>query len=220
MRRRAALVVLMAALVACGGNGDPGESQALPTIEFDHADVGPSAVAANRAAGFSDDRTGAAAAATTYLASLIGLIEVNPADRRVAVSTMTAAGADEVLDAAEGAFELLDGMVADARSRDPEARVLLRSVPVAYDVTAFSPTNAQVEVWTLGLLVVEGETLATEVWSTNRVDLVWEADDWRLLSWSRESGPTPSIASTAPMAPTALLDAVDGWEGYGYVPAP
>jgi hypothetical protein len=220
--RTAALVVAGMLLVGCGGSvgRTEGASTALPAPPLaDGGDPGPNLVVEGRPSGFAHDRTGAVAAATTYLSSLHGLLEDSASNRQAAVGAMTADGAGAVADELDQAMQLLDGMVDTARSRNPDARVFVRSVPVAYSVNSFSAESASVEVWSVGMLVVEGETLVTEVWSTNRVDLVWQHDDWKLESWHRSVGPTPSIAATEPVAPTELLDAIEGWEGYRYVPA-
>lgn len=224
MRRPAAALLVAIALNGCadGGRdgGDPATAPAPPVVPQGAGDPGPTRVDDGRPAGFATDETGAVAAATTYLATLHGLVGETDERRRTTLASMSAAGADDLAEEATAGFDLLDEMLAVARSVDPTARLYLRGVPVAYDVVAFTPDRASIAVWTLGILVVEGSTLATEVWSTNTVELVHEDGDWRLLSWERRAGPTPSIALTEAIPPSQLLDAIEGWEGYRYVPEP
>lgn len=226
MRRLALLCAIAAAVTGCGvgptSPSGPDVGVALPpppVVPSGSADPGPTRSDDGRPAGFTRDEAGAAAAATSYLSSLHALLEADDDARRQAVDAMAADGSASLVDELSQGFSLLDGMVRDARGANPEARLLLRSVPVAFTVTRFTDSQAEVEVWSLGVLVIEGATLATEVWSTNTVGLVWERGDWRLSAWSRRSGPSPSIAAVEPVAPTELLDAIEGWEGYRYVPS-
>lgn len=169
--------------------------------------------------GYERNRDGAAAAATTYLSTLHQLIGSGDAGRRAALDVLTASGADAVVDEATSAFATLDQVVAKARATTPNARLFLREVPMAYTVGRFTDDRAQVDVWSLGVIIIEGATQATEVWSTNTVELVWESDDWKVWSWNRRPGPQPSLATSSPVPATQVLDAIDGWEGYRYVPA-
>ena len=225
--------LLAGALVlgACGGGGptaapsrhdDAAIAPAPPVTPAggrSSAGPGPSGIEAGVPVGYERNRDGAAAAATTYLSTLHQLIGSGEAERRAALDVLTANGADAVVDEATSAFATLDQVVAQARSTTPNARLFLREVPMAYTVGRFTDDRAQVEVWSLGVVIVEGVTQATEVWSTNTVELVWEGDDWKVWSWNRRPGPQPSLATSTPIPATQVLDAIDGWEGYRYVPA-
>lgn len=229
---RAAWVLIPVLLLgACGGSGGtsepPGQGDAAvapaPPVEPASDDrargPGPSATDRGVPVGYEQSRDGAAAAATTYLSTLHQLVALGETERRAALGVLTADGADAVVDEATAAFTTLDNVVSQARTTAPDARLFLREVPMAYTVGRFSETRAQVEVWTVGVVIVEGATQATEVWSTNTVELVWEDGDWRVWSWARQAGPQPTLASAPAVSATEVLDAIEGWEGYRYVPA-
>jgi len=230
---RAPWVLAAAVLLgACGGAGgaterpEPQSSAVAPAPPVAPASdraargPGPSATDGRVPVGYEQGRAGAAAAATTYLATLHQLVGLGDAERRAALGVIAAEGAGTVVDDATAAFATLDGVVADARAATPGARLFLREVPMAYTVSRYTDARAQVEVWSVGLVIVEGATQATEVWSTNTVELVWESGDWKVWSWDRRAGPQPSLSPTTATPATEVLDAIDGWEGYRYVPAP
>lgn len=224
---RATWVLLAAALLGACGGGDGGAARqdeaAAPAPPVAPASAvrgpGPSETEGGVPVGYEQSASGTAAAATTYLSTLHQLVAAGDAERRTALDVLSADGADAVVEEATAAFATLDGVVSHARSTTPDARLFLREVPMAYTVSRFTDTRAQVEVWSVGIVIVEGATQATEVWSTNTVELVWEEGDWKVWSWTRRAGPQPSLATTTAAPATEILDAIEGWEGYRYVPA-
>ncbi len=233
----AGVIVIPLAVVALGNGRDPspassgaasvGEAPAAaagvvappPPVVPASAGPGPSSSDGGVPVGFTRSPEGAAAAASSYLSTLHSLVLLDPSERESAVRRMAAPSAESVVVQALESMEALDQILAEARSELPGARVLLREVPVAYDVEQFDPDRARVACWSLGLVLVEGRTQATEVWSTNTVDLVWEQGDWRVWSWSRQPGPVPAVAADGASEPAQLLSAIEGWEGFRYVPS-
>lgn len=180
---------------------------------------GPRSFAGAVPIGFARTPDGAAAAATSYLSTLHRLVVLVPAERETALRRISAPAADAVVSQAMDAMAALDAILVEARDAKPGARLFLREVPVAYEVEQFEPQRARVQCWSLGLVLVEGRTEATQVWSTNTVELVWEGDDWRLWSWSRLPGPVPATPYITATAPDEVLSAIEGWEGFSYVPS-
>lgn len=162
----------------------------------------------------------AAAAAARSLAELARLTRSGPTGREAALRRMVSEDSGPIVAQALAAMASVDQTVAGARAVLPGARMMLREVPVAFVVRDFSPDRAQVAVWGLSLVLIEGRTQATEVWSTNVVDLTWEAGTWRVAGWTRTPGPVPAAGLEAPTDPRSVLNAVDGWEGFSYVPSP
>ena len=169
--------------------------------------------------GFARTEDGAVAAATTYLSTLHGLALGDASAREKAVRRMAAPAAPGIVDETLAGMAFLDSVVEEARTALPSARAFLREVPVAYDLSRFDPSKARVEVWSLGVVLIEGRTQATEVWSTNTVELAWEQGDWRLWTWARVPGPVPAASLDPPTDPAEVLAAINGWEGYRYVPS-
>jgi hypothetical protein len=230
------VVVIVAVVVGHGGDGrravstgpaakpqsQTGAGVAVPAPPLGSGgadDPGPRRTEGDVPMGFARTVAGAVAAATTYLSTLHGLALGDAGAREEAVRRMAASAAPGIVERTLAGMAFLDGVVDEARAALPGARAFLREVPVAYELSRFDRDRARVEVWSLGVVLIEGRTQATEVWSTNTVELVWEGGDWRLWSWARVPGPVPAASLEPPTDPAEVLAAINGWEGYRYVPA-
>lgn len=171
------------------------------------------------AEGFARAREGAAAAALAYLAVLPSLVAAEPTEREAVLAELTAPGSANVFTETLEGLALLDRTLLEARAALPGARVLVREVPVSYTVAAYDDQRARVEVWSLGVVLIEGRTDATEVWSTNTVELTWAEGTWRVWAWSRRPGPVPAPSTDSPTPPAAVLAGVGSWEALRYAPA-
>lgn len=80
------------------------------------------------------------------------------------------------------------GLTAEARD-DPG--FVWRAVPAGWQVREYAQARAVVAVWSTGVLIAEGLPLVQPGWRTTAVELVWERDDWRLVSFLSEPGPEP-----------------------------
>ncbi|MGH9010240.1 MAG: hypothetical protein ACRDYF_10400 [Acidimicrobiia bacterium] len=223
--------MLLAAVLgvgACGGQGrsrpaDVGEvpagavAPAPPTGPQPDA-PGPTGLDGDVPIGYAPSPAGAAAAATSYLSTLHRLVFVDQAGRETALRRMAAAGADAVVRDGLEAMRALDQLLDEAKSTDPQSRTLLREVPIAYRVGQGNDHQVRVDVWSVGVVLIGGRSAASEVWSTNSVQLVWEQGDWHVAWWGRASGPVPAAGRQEPTPPDQVLQAVAGWEGYRYVP--
>lgn len=221
----AALVV---AVVVVGGPGQSGSSiprrdhgQPAPDVVSKQPASGVAAVRDGGAVpgGFAHRRDGAAAAALSYLGVLPTLVGAEASQRQAVLGALAAPGSPGVFDQTLAGLGLVDKAVGEARAALPGARVLVREVPVSFTVAAYDDARARVEVWSVGVVLIEGRTDATEVWSTNTVELAWSGGDWRVWAWSRAPGPVPAASTDAPTAPAAVLAGVGTWEGLRYAPA-
>lgn len=169
--------------------------------------------------GFAHTEAGAAAAANAYFATLQRLVLSDQAVREAALRRMAASSASDVVDGGLAALRAVDAFLDDARKQHSEAEAFLKEIPVAYRVESGpGDTEAQVDVWSLAVFLVEGRTEATEVWSTNSVGLVWEGGDWRVAWWVRATGPVPAAPRQAPTPSDEMFRAVAGWKGFQHAP--
>ncbi len=231
-RLAASGVALALICAACGGSGPSGEAvgsrdaddralaPAPPVVSETGRTPGPADTDGVVPVGYAHSRSGAAAAATTYLATLHRLVTLDDSRRRAALERMAAARADSVVEMSLEALEFLDAQVAGAREALPDARVFLREVPVAFELRRYTDDAATVSIWSVGVVLIEGLTEATEAWSTNTVELVWEDGDWRVKSWESATGPVPALAHAETSSPAEVIAAIGAWEGYRYVPSP
>ena len=222
----AVIAVAAGSAASCGGERraapwPPGQaSPAVTSASVAGAEAGPRGVEAGVPVGYSRNEAGAAAAATQFLATLSRLVYSDGRAREAALRRIADPSAPNVVDSGVGALAAVDRLIADARVRRPNARVLLTDVPVAYRVDRVSADTAQISVWSVGLVLVEGATEASEVWSTNSVDLIWSAGDWRVARWHRASGPAPAVGRSTPAPPNEVLAAIGDWKGFRHDPLP
>lgn len=227
---RSATVLLAAVLGAagCGGPGRPrpadvpaapaGAAAPAPPTGPQPDASGPAGLDGVVPIGYAQSPRGAAAAATSYLSTLHRLVFLDQAGRETALRRMAAAGAAAVIRDGLEAMRALDQLLDETPSTDPQPKTLLREVPIAYRVGPGDDHQVRVDVWSVGVVLIGGRSAASEVWSTNSVQLVWEQGDWHVAWWGRTPGPVPAAGRQEPTPPDRVLHAVAGWEGYRYVP--
>jgi len=179
-------------------------------------DAGPSGVADGVSVGYAHSPKGAEAAATGFLVDVAErLVDLSPGERQRAMRRMA------MPDGANAITSLLNAPLAaidQARSEEGNGE-LLRAVPVAYHLDAYSPGEAMVRVWASSVVVLGAIQAPLESWSTTRLRLEWTGGDWRLAALDATAGPTPASPGAAPSTPADTLRAVDGFGRYRHVPA-
>lgn len=79
-------------------------------------------------------------------------------------------------------------------------RVVWRSVPAGARLEHFGPDRAVVSVWGTGVVIVPSAPLVQPGWRTTTVEMVWEHEAWRLVSFRSEPGPQPPAVGGTPAA--------------------
>lgn len=162
----------------------------------------------------SETRAGAVAAAARSITAFDGEVLLEPVRLRTVVDRIAARGTRAGLMAAFAQ--------ASARTRAklgidtvPRPVVILRSVPVGYRVVAFSPRQARVAVWYVGIVGSGATVEPQQSWRTQIVSLVWENGAWKVSSFQSSPGPTPPLATTAAAAaPGALFAAIPRFQEF------
>jgi hypothetical protein len=80
----------------------------------------------------------------------------------------------------------------------PAPVIVLRSVPVGYHVEGFSPDEATVSVWYVGVVGSGATVEPQQSWRTQTVSLVWERGRWKVSSFASAPGPTPPLSMSDP----------------------
>lgn len=185
-------------------------------IRVGGAEAGPREKIDGVGVGFSRSEAGAVAAATNLI---LTLEQAGTTDRSNAVRAyeiLAAEGSKSSLAADMAAtWDALHGTI--ATNGPISSSLFLRTVPVGHQVTRYSDTRASVEIWTLTVVAAAGmrEPLAT--WETALVEVVWEAEDWKVWSALSSPGPAPAWATANASATEVFLANVDELEGYRYV---
>lgn len=170
--------------------------------------------------GFARSAPGAAAAATTYLTvAAESLLLMDASAREAAVRRMLVPNASAESVASVAGDPALLERVRKAASTSGTPRAVLRNLPVAYRVDAFSPARAKVSVWATAVWSIAGVGGPREAWTTTSLELEWVEGDWRLWSLSSKDGPTPATTSGPVAGTEELIGALAGYSSYRYGPA-
>lgn len=215
------LIGLAVALtVASSGRSTPGASSSPPAPIGPDSAAGPRGVEEGVPVGYARTPAGAAAAATAYLTvSAEGLLLMDAPARDAALRRML------VPDPSPGTLAQVVGdptlleRVRQASAGSGTPRAVLRNLPVAYRVDAFSPARARVSVWGAAVWSIAGVGGPGEAWTTTSLELEWVEGDWRLWSLSSKEGPTPATTSGPVAGTDELIAALGGFLGYRYGPA-
>ncbi len=186
----------------------PGQTSSTPVGAPPGAtdDAGPRSVEAGVPVGYGHSEQGAAAAATAYLTvASEGLLLMDPVARDMAVRRMLVPDASAGTVASVVGNPALLERIRTAASSSGAPRAVLRNLPVAYRVDAFTPQRARVSVWAAAVWSIAGVGGPSEAWTTTALELEWVDGDWRLWSLSSADGPTPATTS-GPVAGTEELD--------------
>ena len=216
------LVGVLAALSLGPGGGSPASDGGdVPApVAGSATEAGPRSVEAGVPVGYARSAAGAAAAATAYLTvAAESLLLMDGPARDGAVRRMLVPDASaETVSAVVGDAALL-ARVRKAASMSGTPRAVLRNLPVAYRVDAFSPARARVSVWAAAVWSIAGVGGPGEAWTTTSLELEWIEDDWRLWSLSSKDGPTPATTSGPVAGTDELIAALNGFSSYRYGPA-
>lgn len=162
-------------------------------------------------------RAGAVSAAARAITAFDGDVLLEPVRLRAVVSRIASRTSRVELIAA---FSAASAQTRAQLAADtvPKPVIVLRSVPVGYRLESFSPEEATVSVWYVGVVGSGATVQPQQSWRTQVVDLVWEAGSWRVNSFASSAGPTPPLASgEVAQEPGDLFTAIPSFEGFDHV---
>jgi hypothetical protein len=167
--------------------------------------VGPTTTVGGVPMGYAHSPAGAEAAA-------IGFLQLDQA--LVAMTDEQAAAAKRVIAASSVADALVADVVAklDAlRTGYPGGATLFRIGVLATRVSPSGADRVRVEIWHVGVVSPPG-AVPYDDWTTQRYELVWERDDWRIAGEASTPGPRPlSLPATNPAGAGQLEAALAGF---------
>jgi hypothetical protein len=177
----------------------------------------PSSVPAPRpsaAASPTPTRTGAVAAAAHAITAFNGDVLLNPSRLQQVVARVASAESRVQLTA------VFERASSETRSKlgagtVPAPVIVLRSVPVGYQLERFSTTQATVAVWYVGIVGSGATVQPQQSWRTEVVSLVWEGGTWKVSSFRSADGPTPPLSTAEiPATPTQLFAAIPRYDEF------
>jgi hypothetical protein len=95
---------------------------------------------------------------------------------------------------------LLGGALGLSEADLDDDQVVWRSVPAGARLEHFGPDRAVVSIWGTGVVVVPSVPLVQPGWRTTSVEMIWEREAWRLVSFRSEPGPQPPTVGGTPSA--------------------
>ncbi|GGP50524.1 hypothetical protein ACWDY7_32010 [Streptomyces calvus] len=227
------VVVLLIAAIAFanrGGDDSAAEEGAASADSPKAAATAPSGKkpvttkAAGIPAGFTHDREGAQSAAANY-AVVLGSAEMfTKARRGEIVNTVyapdVAAARQSDLDRAYSNAEFLANIGLDKNGTAPAGQTFVsRVIPVGTKVTAFTASDASVEVWYTSLFGLSGEgstNPVTESWYTTTYQLKWINNDWKIIDFQQKDGPVPVGRDQKASTADDMTKAVEEYGGFTY----
>lgn len=167
-------------------------------------------------------RTGAAVAATAMATLLSGPSVTQANAYRAAVASIAAPAhrdRDALLARADQLVAAVDAQLGTVSASAQGTAVVVRTVPVSWNVDSYTESAATVRVWAVGLVGEDGGLPATAVWATGTLDIEWTAAGWRLDDVTTVSGPVPQAQQQSTVT-AAMAPELGSFAGYSYAPAP
>lgn len=218
----AALVVALGAGVVLGRVTAAGEPRTIAEDaerSREAAWTGPSRVEAGVPVGYPRSHDGAVAAAAQYGTALDGRATLVEEERDAVLAVIAAEGAHEQIGSAmQPGIEIAVETFGLTREVVDSPGFVGRSVPAGYQVESYDEDDATVLVWSTSVVFAEGRLANSNQWTTQRLTLRWESEDWKLIAFTTTEGPTPPDTPTPPRP--AVGESINAFERFSYVPLP
>jgi hypothetical protein len=173
--------------------------------------------------GFARTQQGAQSAAANY-AAVLGSDGMFNAGRRTGIVKTVAypADADRLVagfdaDYSAALFKQL-GLNEDGSAPDGETFVN-RTLPVGTKVVSYTADDAEVAVWCnslFGMAGAQSTRPVTSGWFTVTLKLKWNGSDWKVVSTSQKTGPTPVNGDNPISTSDDIAGAVNEFGGFTY----
>ncbi|MFJ5834824.1 hypothetical protein [Streptomyces sp. NPDC093089] len=226
------VVVVLVAAIAFANRGGGAPADAAGPRARTPADTAPTSATGTRPVtdrtgpiptGYAHDDQGAQSAATNYAVALGSAEMFNTDRRREIVATVTDASTLDKLQSGYDADYSQDflkqiGLNGDG-SAPSGATFVSRTIPVGAKVKSYSDESAEVDVWAVGMTGLTGASSTKPVthgWFTVSFKLKWSGSDWKVLSTTQTTGPTPVNGDTPVSGSEEIADAVREFGGFTY----
>jgi len=212
-----AVVVVVALRMVASPNDSPPPAESPPTTDrtAETVPAGPAAVDEFGVPhGWRRDADGALAAAVSAVRLTGSIARAGFITR----SDMIAALATERYGpklASESSNQLAEMTTALGEASVAPGDLVWSELPLTARALQADDNGARVEVWAVLVVGVLDLGAPRQAWRTVTVDLVWEADDWKVDGWSAQPGPTPLLDATAAVATTDEISEVVAWPPAG-----
>ena len=224
------IVALIATVIALLARPQrTGSSTAAPTTTQTPTPTATAATAqptstsvAGVSVGYPDTRDGAKAAAANYTIAYGSDAMFNTTKRHAVLDAIADPTVKPALQAQldQSFAAVMSRFGLDPNGNPPKGQTFVdRTIPVGVHVFTYADDEAQVAVWTTGIvgLAGAGSTLpVAEAWNTATVTLHWVDGDWKWVAFTQTDGPTPVSGMQPPSTVDQISNAVKEFEGLDY----
>ena len=172
--------------------------------------MGPSRVVGGVPQGWSHTQVGARAAAISAVGLTGDIARAGFITRSDMIEALATRAYGPTL-ARESAVQLAEMTGELGPAGITAGSVVFAELPLSARVVHADAMAARVEIWSVLVVAVPDKGAPRQAWRTVTVDLAWENTDWRVDRWSVRSGPTPALATNAPVATVEQLTEVVSW---------
>ena len=168
--------------------------------------------------GYQQSKAGATAAATNYIQFIGGPMILEPEKARAALGTLAAPESKQkLLTEFESNLASIQNSTQLVANAARGTKVSVGSYPLAYHVNNYSSTVAEVSIWSVSVVAVDGQLTPTQAWATLAIDLEWTDGDWKVTSDGTTSGPVP-VSVAAPVQTKQLPPQLRDYQLFSYAP--
>ncbi len=160
------------------------------------------------------DESSAADAASGFVRSTGEAAVAGPLTRRdVLLSIATEEYGPQLV---ESVNRDLDDLLAALGERGLTSEDLLwAEFPLTVSATLDRDGHANVQVWSVLVLGVDGGSVARQLWRTSNLILEADRNTWKVAGWTTTTGPSPVLSGEADVATVAAVDEKAGWTRAG-----
>ena len=229
--RRALIIVSVVVVVAVGGalvgHARGGDEPAMvapaagapPAVAPSSPRPGSTAVAAAVDPGTTpaptvEDVTAARDAGVAAVARTREVFEAGGISRRDVVAEFATAEFAPML-AERTSQQIIDVLFGLREASGRQVDVKLVAQPVTATATPVGAGRVSVDVWTVTVILAEGDSPVPEQWSTIRLDMVLTDGRWLVDGWAMTAGPAPAPAPESAFGSAGEVSAAMDWPSVG-----
>ncbi len=170
--------------------------------------------------GYQQTEAGAVDAATNYLVALNSPVVLHPELVRAAEAAMAAPSyRDQMIAEGDQNLRAMNSSYGVAANAAMGVQVVLRYVPIAFQVDSYDGQHAAVSVWAVWLLAESGILPPQQHWLTSTMLLEWIGGDWKVTAAGSRPGPVPSPPQQVLAPSTPLPDTLTQYREYRHASA-
>jgi hypothetical protein len=180
---------------------------------------GPSREIAGVGVGYAHTRAGAILAVARYQQALSDVAILRPGALRRRIDAVATPDFAATMLAANtpGTERLAAGALGEGLRH--HVQTIFAGVPIGYRVLSYSPERARILNWGFTLLGNASAVEPSAYFGVARIEVAWQAGDWKIANSRAAFGPTPRLATPrGPSEGFSVIDLAQRLHSYGIAP--